>query len=101
MCFNPNPSGFTIAWCSGATHTNVSLTAPPVAVYADVDVVGCSLHLDLKAVCFAKHAGWIGYTTGMVVETLPQHGCKCYPLLSQHVGSLFLFPAPFPSSLLP
>ena len=78
-----NPSGFTIAWCSGATHTDISLTALPVDVYAVVvvDVVGCPLHLDLKAVWFAKHAVWIGYTTGMAGKTSLQHGRCRYPLL--------------------
>lgn len=38
------------------------LTALPVNVYVVVDVVGCPLHLDLKAL-FAKHVGWSGYTT--------------------------------------
>lgn len=54
------------------TQTSL-LTALPVDVYAVivvvVDVVGCPLHLDLKAVWFAKHAGWSGYTTGMAGET--------------------------------
>lgn len=49
------------------------LTALPVHVYAVVvvDVVGCPLHLDLKAVWFAKHAVWSGYATGMAGETSP------------------------------
>lgn len=58
-------------------RTQASLsTALPIDVYAvvavlvvDVVVVGCPLHLDLKAVWFAKHAGWSGYTTGMAGET--------------------------------
>lgn len=53
------------------------LMALPVDVYAVVvvvvDVVGCPLHLDLKAVWFAKHAGWSGYTTGMADKTSLRH----------------------------
>lgn len=74
--FNSNPPGFTIAWCSGAAHTDVSfLMALPVDVYAVVavlvvDVMGCPLHLELfKAVWLAKHAGLSGYTSGMAGET--------------------------------
>lgn len=60
------------------TQTSLS-RAPPIDVYAVVAVlvvvdvvvvvVGCPLHLNLKAVWFAKHAGWSGYTTGMAGET--------------------------------
>lgn len=73
------------------TQTSL-LTALPVDVYAVVvDVVGCPLHLDLKAVWFAKHAGWSGYTTGMANETSIRHGRWRCALLSQHVGSFIFF----------
>lgn len=58
-----------------------------------VDVVGCPLHLGLKAVWFATtHAGWSrlhdwhGWRDGGVTRL-----CWQYLLLSQHGGSLFIF----------
>lgn len=57
-----------------------------------VDVVGCPLHLGLKAVWFATtHAGWSrlhdwhGCRDGGVTRL-----CWRYLLLPQHVGSFFL-----------
>lgn len=75
-----------------------------------VDVVGCPLHLGLKAVWFATtHAGWSrlhewhGWRDGGVTRL-----CWQYLLMSQHVGSLFFYlfvcfpaPSPLPSSPLP
>lgn len=72
MCFTLTPPWLhysMVQWC----RAHRCPKALPVNVYAVVAVlvvvVGCPLHFDLKAVWFAKHAGWSGYTTGMAGET--------------------------------
>lgn len=95
MCSTLTPSGFTIAWCSGAAHTDVPFWQHFLSMFMlsllFLSWMSWAVHctLTFKAVWFAKHAGWSGYTTGMAGETSLWHGCWRYPLLSQHVGSLF------------